>query len=720
MAGLCLGLIAVLGVADSFTAQERILTLLYLLPVFLGAWYVGRSFGLALAVTCTATTLVARWPQASAADLVGEAGIFVAVALLASRVKEQRASERAARQIIQGIINAIPASVFWKGKDLVYLGCNAAFARDAGFSDPQDVIGRDDYHMSWRDQAELYRADDRQVIESGRSKLLIEEPQTTPEGKAIVLLTSKVPLRGPQGEVVGVLGTYMDITERKRAQESSVRLATAVEQSAEAIVITDANGSILYTNPAFEKTTGYTFAEVLGQNPRILKSGKQDDEFYRRMWTVLSAGKVWSGHLINKRKDGTLFEESATISPVRDRGGQIVNYVAVKRDVSNERRLEQQLFQAQKIEAIGRLAGGVAHDFNNLLGVITGYGGIVHRRLAGEDPLKGKVEQILKAAERAAGLTRQLLAFSRKQVLQPEILDLNAVVSDMDKMLRRLIGEDVEFTTLLDPHLGSVRADPGQIEQVIMNLAVNARDAMPDGGRLTLETRNADLDADYAATRPPTRTGSYVALVVTDTGSGMDAATQARIFEPFFTTKEAGKGTGLGLATVYGIVKQSEGYIWLYSEVGVGTTFKIYLPRIDERAAVARRQEPGPLLRGSETALLVEDEASLRELLREVLEANGYSVLVARDGAEALKIAQAHTGTIHIMVTDVIMPGMSGPKIVDLVAPTRPEMKVLFLSGYSDESVTRHALVGPGRAFLSKPFGPEVLLRKVRESLDAA
>ena len=720
MAGLCLGLIAVLGVADSFTAQERILTLLYLLPVFLGAWYVGRSFGLALAVTCTATALVARWPQASAADLVGEAGIFVAVALLASRVKEQRASERAARQIIQGIINAIPASVFWKGKDLVYLGCNAAFARDAGFSDPQDVIGRDDYQMSWRDQAELYRADDRQVIESGRSKLLIEEPQTTPEGKAIVLLTSKVPLRGPQGEVVGVLGTYMDITERKRAQESSVRLATAVEQSAEAIVITDANGSILYTNPAFEKTTGYTFAEVLGQNPRILKSGKQDDEFYRRMWTVLSAGKVWSGHLINKRKDGTLFEESATISPVRDRGGQIVNYVAVKRDVSNERRLEQQLFQAQKIEAIGRLAGGVAHDFNNLLGVITGYGGIVHRRLAGEDPLKGKVEQILKAAERAAGLTRQLLAFSRKQVLQPEILDLNAVVSDMDKMLRRLIGEDVEFTTLLDPHLGSVRADPGQIEQVIMNLAVNARDAMPDGGRLTLETRNADLDADYAATRPPTRTGSYVALVVTDTGSGMDAATQARIFEPFFTTKEAGKGTGLGLATVYGIVKQSEGYIWLYSEVGVGTTFKIYLPRIDERAAVARRQEPGPLFRGSETALLVEDEASLRELLREVLEANGYSVLVARDGAEALKIAQAHTGTIHIMVTDVIMPGMSGPKIVDLVAPTRPEMKVLFLSGYSDESATRHALVGPGRAFLSKPFGPEVLLRKVRESLDAA
>jgi CheY-like chemotaxis protein len=289
----------------------------------------------------------------------------------------------------------------------------------------------------------------------------------------------------------------------------------------------------------------------------------------------------------------------------------------------------------------------------------------------------------------------------------------------MDKMLRRLIGEDIEFTTLLEPHLGSVRADPGQIAQVIMNLAINSRDAMPEGGRLTVETQNADLDADYAVTHPPAVPGRYVVVVVTDTGSGMDAATQARIFEPFFSTKGVGKGTGLGLATVYGVVKQSDGCIWVYSEVGVGTTFKIYLPRIDEEAELERQHE-GPLLRGSETVLLVEDEASLREILCETLQANGYSVLVARDGIEALQIAQAHRGTIQIMVTDVIMPGMTGPKIVDLLAPTWPGMKVLFVSGYSDESVTRHGLVGPGRAFLSKPFGPEVLLRKVRELLDAA
>jgi CheY-like chemotaxis protein len=264
-----------------------------------------------------------------------------------------------------------------------------------------------------------------------------------------------------------------------------------------------------------------------------------------------------------------------------------------------------------------------------------------------------------------------------------------------------------------------VRADPGQIDQVLMNLAVNARDAMPEGGRITIETRNADLDERYAATHPPSRTGPYVMLAFTDTGSGMDAATQARVFEPFFTTKGVGEGTGLGLSTVYGIIKQSDGYVWVYSEVGVGTTFKIFLPRIDEEAQHARKEGPGPLLRGTETVLLVEDEASLREMLREVLDANGYSVLVARDGAEALQIAAAHAAPIQLMVTDVIMPGMTGPKIVDLVAQTRPEVKVLYISGYSDEAVTRHGLIGPRRAFLSKPFAPEALLRRVRESLDA-
>ena len=841
---LCLALTLINSAVDYWSTAEGALALLYLLPVALGAWVVGRSFALSLAAISAVTSYGLDLPHGRFGDSAGQFGIFAVVALLVSWTREHQASEHAARQIIDGVMNGIPARVFWKDKNLVYLGCNAAFARDAGFADPRDVIGKDDHQMAWRDLAEAYRDDDRTVIESGRPKLLIEEAQTTPEGKSISLLTSKLPLRGPEGEVIGVLGTYFDVSERKRAeetllasevryrrlfesakdgililnaetgmvvdvnpfliellgisretflgkrvwelgflkdilanqanfaelqqreyvryedmaletsdgrrvevefvsnvylvnnekviqcnirdisarrraQESHARLSTAVEQSAEAIVITDASGAIVYTNPAFEKASGYTSDEALGQNSRILKSGKQDAAFYREMWGVLSRGEVWRGRITNRRKDGTLFQEDVTISPVRDAAGKVVNYVAAKRDVTNETLLEQQLLQAQKMEAIGRLAGGVAHDFNNLLGVITGYGEIVHRRLADEDPLKGKVEQILKAGERAASLTRQLLAFGRKQVLQPKILVLNAVVSGMQKMLPRVIGEDVELVTVLAPHLGSVKADPGQIDQILMNLAVNSRDAMPEGGRITIETSNADLDETYVATHAPARTGPYVLLVVSDTGSGMDAATQARIFEPFFTTKGVGEGSGLGLSTVYGIVKQSEGYVWVYSEVGIGTTIKIYLPRVDEEAQHPREEGPQPLLRGVETVLLVEDEASLRELLREVLDANGYSVLVARDGAEALQIAAAHTGPIQLMVTDVIMPGMTGPSIVDLVAPTRPEMKVLFVSGYSDESVTRLGLAGPGRAFLSKPFGPEALLRRVRESLDA-
>ncbi len=757
---------------------------------------------------------------------------------------EEAEKLRAALRLIEDVVNVMPVRVFWKDNNLVYLGCNAAFARDAGFADAKDIIGKEDCQMAWRDEAEAYRADDRQIIESGCSKLLIEESQTTPTGNTIALLTNKIPLRSPAGEVIGVLGTYIEITERKqaeealrasearyrrlfesahdgililhaetgmvvdvnpflvellgfsreellgkkvwelgvfndalsdeaslaalnekgylryenvtletkdgrrvdvelvstvyqvshdnvvqcnlrdisarvRAAESHARLATAVEQAAEAIVITDPVGSILYVNPAFERSSGYSRDEALGQNPRILKSGKHDGDFYAELWTVLRRGDVWSGHFINKRKDGTLFEEEATISPVRNTAGQVVNYVAVKRDVTNEMQLAQQLFQAQKMEAVGRLAGGVAHDFNNLLAVIVGYGEIVGRRLPDGDPLREKVEQILRAADRAAGLTRQLLAFSRKQVLQPRILDLNLVVSDFAKMLPRVIGEDVELATRLAADPGSVKADPGQIEQVLMNLAVNARDAMPQGGQIIIETRRADIDASYAATRRLAPTGQYVMLAVSDTGSGMDAATQARIFEPFFSTKEVGKGTGLGLSTVFGIVKQSGGYIWVYSEVGVGTTFKILLPRVDEEALHICHDDQGPLLTGSETVLLVEDEESLRQLLLETLETSGYSVLVAQDGTQALRIAAAHPGPIEIMVTDVIMPGMTGPTLVAAMAQPRPGMKAVFMSGYSEEAVAKHGMEGPGRAFISKPFGPETLLRQIRDLLDA-
>jgi two-component system cell cycle sensor histidine kinase/response regulator CckA len=517
-------------------------------------------------------------------------------------------------------------------------------------------------------------------------------------------------------------GLIEDITDRRRVERacfaSELRYRRLFEAATDGRLILDGKtAEIIDVNPFLCDLLGLSREEVLGRKLweigpfKDIPASKanfhqlQTTEYIRYEDLPLETGK---GEKI-------AVEFISNVYPVN--GDRVIHCNV--RDITERRRLEQQLLQAQKMEAVGRLAGGVAHDFNNLLAVITGYGEIVHRQLAGDDPLKAKVAQILKAAERAAGLTRQLLAFGRKQVLQPKIVDLNAIVSGMEKMLRRVIGEDVELATRPAPDLGSVRADPGQIEQVLMNLAVNARDAMPEGGRITIETRNADLDAEYAAAHPPTQRGPYVLLVVTDTGLGMDAATQAQIFEPFFTTKEVGKGTGLGLSTVYGIVKQSGGFVWVYSEVGVGTTLKIYLPRVDEQAPVVQQERPGPLLRGAETVLLVEDEASLREMLREALEANGYFVLVAQDGAEALQIAEAHAGPIQIMVTDVIMPGMTGPKIVELVEQIRPEMKVLYISGYSDESVVRHGLIGPGRAFLGKPFGPEALLRKVRETLDA-
>jgi len=383
-------------------------------------------------------------------------------------------------------------------------------------------------------------------------------------------------------------------------------------------------------------------------------------------------------------------------------------------------RTQQQLLQVQKMEAIGRLAGGVAHDFNNLLTVLGGRSRLLLDRLRRDDPLRRDIELIQETADRAATLTQQLLAFSRKQVLAPKVLDLNAVVVNMDTMLRRLIGEDIDLVTVPGPALGRVKADPGQIEQVIMNLAINARDAMPRGGQLTIETANVELDEAYARRHVAVRPGPHVMLAVSDTGPGMDAETQARVFEPFFTTKEPGKGTGLGLATVYGIVKQSGGNIWVYSEPGRGTTFKIYLPRVEEAAEPV---EPAKALagppRGLETVLVVEDDEALRELAREILQSHGYTVLEARHGGEALPIGERHAGPIHLLVTDVVMPWMSGRELARRLMPAHPEMKVLYVSGYTENAVVHNGVLDPDTAFLQKPFTPDALARKVREVLDA-
>ena len=380
---------------------------------------------------------------------------------------------------------------------------------------------------------------------------------------------------------------------------------------------------------------------------------------------------------------------------------------------------QEQLTQARKMEAVGRLAGGIAHDFNNLLTVLIGRSQLLLRRLGAEDPVRADIELMEHTADRAADLTRQLLAFSRKQVLQPSVLDLNVVVANLAEMLRRLIGEDIALVTALDPALGHVKADPGQIEQIVMNLAANARDAMSKGGRLTLETANAELDAAYARRHVEVRPGPYVMLAVSDTGLGMSPETLTHIFEPFFTTKGPGQGTGLGLATVYGIVKQSDGHIWVYSEPGRGTTFKIYLPRVEEAVdpSVARWRLPEPA-RGHETILLVEDELAVRDLARDVLRAYGYTVLEAQDGREALLISERYFGPIHLMLTDVVMPEMSGRELASQLAPLRPTMPVIYMSGYTDAAVVHHGVLDPGTTFLQKPFTPDALARKLRQVLD--
>ncbi|HXQ28876.1 MAG TPA: PAS domain S-box protein [Gemmatimonadales bacterium] len=510
-----------------------------------------------------------------------------------------------------------------------------------------------------------------------------------------------------------------DITDRKRAEERLRWLTLAVEQSPVSIIITDTDGRIEYVNNRFTEMTGYTPDEVVGRTPRVLKSGATPAEEYDALWKSIRDGHVWRGTLCNRRKDGKLYWHSASICPITDATGRMTHFIAIQEDITTRQILEQQLRQAQKLEAVGRLAGGVAHDFNNILTAIISYSDLLREDLSPGHPALEEVAEIRKAGDRAAALTRQLLALSRQQVLEPRVLDLNELVMNLEKMLRRLIGEDVKLITVLEPTLGAVKADPGQLEQVIMNLAVNARDAMPEGGELVIETRNAVLDNEYAFEHDPMAPGHYVQLAVTDSGTGMDEATKAHLFEPFFTTKEKGKGTGLGLSTVYGIVKQSGGYVWPYSELGQGATFKIYLPRVEEAAEVQMPVEgSAKRLQGTETVLLAEDNPLVRETTRKTLVRNGYRVIEAPNGAAALEAAAGYAGPLGLLITDVVMPEMSGRTLAARLREARPGVRVLYMSGYTDDAVLRREIVESGAPYLQKPFSVEVLLRKVRDVLD--
>jgi PAS domain S-box-containing protein len=550
-----------------------------------------------------------------------------------------------------------------------------------------------------------------------------------------------VPLRTPAGKI-GVLTvrdyerdnayTQRDIEflmsvggqialaiERKRAEEAlranEARLRVLIEQLP--AVLWTADKDLRFTS-----VLGAGLARLgLKQNQLVGMTLSEYFETSDRTFVPIAAHhRAVAGEPVTFHLEWKGGSYACHVEPLRDSAGEMQGAICMALDVTDRKQLEEQFRQAQKMEAVGRLAGGIAHDFNNLLMVIQGYADLLVDRLPAGDSLRRNAEQIQTAAQRASSLTRQLLAFSRKQIMEPKVLNIQAVVAEMEKMLRRLIGEDVDLEISYAPDLGLVKADRSQIEQVIMNLAVNARDAMPNGGRLTIETSNVEFDTSRSHLPVVLAPGKYVMLAVTDNGSGMDAETQAHIFEPFFTTKEQGKGTGLGLATVYGVVKQSGGYVWVYSEPGQGTTFKIYLPRIEEEVTLESRDSrvgSSSVPRGSEVVLLVEDEKGVRELAREYLEISGYTVIEAENGHTALELAAMHVGRIHLLMTDIVMPGISGRELADRVASIRPGIKVLYMSGYTEQAVLHQGILQTDAVLLQKPFSLAKLATKLHEIL---
>jgi PAS domain S-box-containing protein len=628
--------------------------------------------------------------------------------------------------LLRAVADETPDAVFVKDRSGKYLLMNQAAARFVGKS-VTEVLGKDDTALFDRDGARRLMERDRRVMESGRAETI--EQLLTAAGVTRTFQSTKAPYRDGAGNVIGLVGISRDITDRKRAEEavrqSEERLRQAVRVSHIGIFDHDHLTETVYWSPEERAIHGWkaerapTLSEFEGMlhpedRERIAAAIRRahdpagDGVFDVEQRIIRPGGEVrW---LVTRSQ--TYFEgEGDARHPVRTVGAVL--------DATEWKRLEEQFRQAQKMEAVGQLAGGVAHDFNNLLTVINGLSELAFHRMRQDDPSRELIAEVLKAGERAGALTRQLLGFSRKQVLQPQVLDVNVLLGELSKMLLRLLGEDIGIRLEADAASGLVKVDRGQFEQAVINLAVNARDAMPAGGRLTIETRNAELDEAHVGQHPDARPGRYVLVAVSDTGHGMDPATQARIFEPFFTTKASGRGTGLGLAMVHGFVKQSGGHIEVESEVGRGTTFKVYLPRTDETVTSDRSSQDFAMLPGgTETILLVEDQDAVRIFARHVLRAGGYTVLEARDGEEALRVAQQCQGPIHLLMTDVIMPRMSGPQLAELLARDRPELRILFVSGYADEAMTRFGVPEKGSAFLQKPFNTARLARKIREVLD--
>ncbi len=626
------------------------------------------------------------------------------------------------RELLHGIFDSIPVRVFWKDRNLLYLGCNVAFARDAGFEKPEDIIGKDDYAMCWRAQAELYRADDRAVIESGEAKQLFEETQTTPSGNCIHLLTSKVPLRAKGGAIVGLLGTYYDISERTRAEEalaaSDAKLRSILDNIDIGVALISPKMEILELNrrmrewfPAVDPSQRSICFRSFNHPPREAICE------YCPTRKTLQDGLVHESETETPQVHGVR-NYRVVSSPIRDASGEIVAAIEMVEDITEGRILESQLRQSQKMEAVGLLAGGIAHDYNNMLGVILGHTELAMKRVDPTELLHADLEEIFNAATRSADLTQQLLAFARKQTIKPVVLDLNKAVESMLRMLQRLIAEDIEVAWLPGVDLSPVMMDPAQLSQLLVNLCVNARDAIVGGGKITIQTRNVTLDETYCATHVGAEAGNYLLLAVGDDGSGMDKRILDQIFEPFFTTKGAGRGTGLGLSMVYGIVKQNHGFIDVDSEPGKGTTFSIYLPQCGGQVAGPAVEGDADLPMGSgETVLLVEDEPMLLTMGTMMLEQLGYRVLAAGRASEALQLGEDHGSEIRLLITDVMMPEMNGPELVERLRARHPNVPILFISGHTADVIAQNGVLNAGVNFLQKPFSMHDLAVKVLEAV---
>ncbi|MEW6367596.1 MAG: PAS domain S-box protein [Acidobacteriota bacterium] len=648
--------------------------------------------------------------------------VKAAVEARLSRSEMQRAeaalrqSEERYRKMFENTVEGM----FQSTPDGRCLQVNPAFARMFGFDSPEQMMA------SVTGMEQLYaNAEDRirimEQIERAGHVREVEIEGMRRDGQRIWISMNAIAVKDETGRIAYYEGTTADITQRKRSERVLRLQAAALASAANGIVITDRDGTIEWVNDAFTTMTRYSSREVLGQNPRILKSGEHPVEFYRELWNTILSGFVWRGEVVNRRKDGTQYAEEMTITPVRAGGGSgaITHFVAVKEDITHRKRLEDQLRQAQKMESIGRLAGGVAHDFNNILTVILANTGLLEDQIDAGGDSATLLRQITLAAERAAGLTRQLLTFSRKHPLRMQRLNLNDTIRGLTKMLHRIIGEDVAMDCTYADDLPAIRADIGMIEQVLMNLAVNARDAMPRGGQLRMVTDLVTVDAEHVRREPAARPGQFVRLTVADTGGGIAPEILPFVFEPFFTTKDVGKGTGLGLATAYSVVLQHQGWIELESAVGKGTAFRIYLPAFEQAAEEAKtaaaESAPGG---GPEVILVVEDEDMVRRLTCTSLRRLGYEVLEACDAADATRVWEECQERIELLLTDMVMPGgVTGRELAERLQQAKPGLRVLFTSGYSP-GASYGIDLEPGVNFLPKPFDRNRLARIVRDCLD--